>query len=58
MAKADTFAAVLAQAPWEEICLQLRTSMYLVKGGRRELRSISGVNGIIFGLSNRARKVA
>ncbi len=58
MAEADTFASVLAQVPWEEICLQLSTSMYLVEGGRRELRCISRVDGIIFGLSNRARKVA
>ena len=58
MAEADTFASALAQVPWEEICLQLSTSMYLVEGGHRELHSISGVDGIIFGLSNRARKVA
>lgn len=58
MAKANTFAAVLSRAVWEEICLQQRAPLYLVKGGRRGIRSISGVDGIIFRLSNRARKVA
>ena len=58
MAKANTFAAVLLRAVWEEICLQQRALLYLVKGGHRGIRSISGVDGIIFRLSNRARKVA
>ena len=58
MAKAYTFAAVLSRAVWEEIRLKQRAPLYLVKGGRRGIRSISGVDGIIFRLSNRARKVA
>ena len=58
MAKANAFAAVLSRAVWEEIRLQQRTPLYLVKGGRRGIQSISGVDGIIFRLSNRARMVA
>ena len=58
MAKANTYAAELSRAVWEEICLQQRAPLYLVKGGRRGIRSISGVDGIIFRLSNRARMVA
>ena len=58
MAKANTFAAVLSRAVWEEICLKQRPPLYLVKGGRRGTRSISGIDGIIFKLSNRARMVA
>ena len=58
MAKANTFAAVLSRAVWEEICLKQRAPLYLVKGGRRGIRSISGMDGMSFRLSNRARMVA
>ena len=49
MAEADTFAAILAQAPWEENCLQLRTSMYLVKGGRRDYVAFLGSMALFLG---------
>ena len=58
MAKANAFAAVLSRAVWEKICLKQRAPLYLVKGGRRGIPSISGVDGKIFRLSNRARMVA
>ena len=58
MAKANTFAAVLSRTVWEEINPQQRAPLYIVKDRRRGTRSISGIDGIIFKLSNRARMVA